>query len=69
MSIEESAPKRARLCAETEAMATGSDSKTKEGSRVPKDLDLLLLRPSPYGNETGELPSGVFEPGVEVWLH
>ena len=33
----------------------------------PRHLSNLLLRPSHFGNETGQLPNGVFEPGPQLF--
>ena len=30
-------------------------------------MDRILSRPSPFGNETGQLPNGYYQPGPEVF--
>lgn len=47
--------------------STTVESKVGQNANTrPVDHEQILLRPSPFGNETGKLPNGVFEHGQDV---
>lgn len=69
-------PGEAPMAVESGALSSGSSAgqgmTTVNGSAstgtigTGRDMDNILLRPSSFGNETGVLPNGMWEPGAAV---